>query len=195
MSLVHGRQVYLQPRAITASKCISRLGTLRPASLHDHGLKVHISKLARSRPPRVSPTSLHHGLKVYLQSRLITAFKCISCLVRLRAAGSHDHGLQVQISKLARSRRPSVLPTALNYGHQRWISKIALSQSRSASLCSLAHGLQVYFQICSITATKCISKDARSWPRSISLRSLDRHHQAHLEFLSITACSQSRYSV
>jgi len=34
--------VHLHTRTITASKCISRLARLRPASAHDHGLQVHL---------------------------------------------------------------------------------------------------------------------------------------------------------
>jgi len=70
-----------------------------------------------------------------------------------------------------------------------------LTLSRSASLCSPDHSVQVYLQIRTITTSKCISKLARSRPRSVSLSSLDRHFQAHLELLSSTACSQSRYTV
>jgi len=71
---------YLQTRWITASKCISILAWLRPAGLHDHGLQVHISKLAQSRPPSVSPDSLNHCLLI----RSIMASKCISKLARSR---------------------------------------------------------------------------------------------------------------
>jgi len=134
-------------------------------------------------------------LQVLVQSRLITASKCISRLARLRPARSHDHWLQVDISRLARSRPPSVSPDLLDYVLPKCISKLARSWSRRASLSSLDRGLQVHLEICSITASKCISKVARSQPGSISLSSLDRHVQAHLQLLSSTACSQSRYSM
>ena len=117
-------------------------------------------------------------LQVPLQTRSITASKCISKLARLRPASSHEHGLQVHLQ--SRSITAS-----------KYISKLARSRPPS----SLDHCLQVYLQIRSITASKCISKLARSRPRSISLSSLDRHFQAHLELLSSTACSQSRYRV
>jgi len=117
-------------------------------------------------------------IQVVVQSRTITASKCIS--------------------KLARSRPPSVSPTSLDYCLQvrtsmasRCISKLARLRSCSASLSSLDRGLQVYLEIPSITDSKCISKVARSQPRSIPLTSLDRHFQAHLELLSSTACSES----
>jgi len=121
------------------------------------------SELARLRPP----SSLHHGLQAYLQSRSITA------------------------SNLARSRPPSASPNSLDYGLQ---VRTPMA-SKCISPNSLDHGLQVYRQIRSITASKCISKVAQSGPRSVSLSSLDRHFQAHLELLSSAACSQSRYTV
>ena len=121
-----------------------------------------ISNLAQSQPPSASPNLLHHGLQVYfqtrsitackfarswpssayLQPRLITASKCISRLARLRPARSHDHGPQVHISKLARSRPPSVSPDSLNY----------------------------VLRVRSITASKCISKLARLWPPQVHLQ-------------------------
>ena len=60
---------------------------------------------------------------------------------------------------------------------------------------SLHHGLQVHFQIRSITTCKCISKVTRSLPRSVSLSAFDRQFLAHLESLSSGVCSQSRYTV
>jgi len=98
-------------------------------------------------------------------------------------------------SKLAPLRPPSVSPNSLDYGLHKCISNLPRSRSRSASLSSLDHGLQVYLQIPSTTASMCISKVARSRPRSVSLSSLDRHFQAHLELLSSATCSQSRYTV
>jgi len=88
-SLDHGLQVYLQTRSITASKCISKLARSRPPSVSpdslDYGLQVRtimasmcISKLARSQPPSASLSSLDLSLKVHLQTRSITASKCIS---------------------------------------------------------------------------------------------------------------------
>jgi len=179
-------QVLVQTRLITASKFISKLARSRPPSVSpdsiDHGLQVHlwvhsisasqcISKLARSWPPSASLNYLHLGLPVHLQTRLITASKCIS--------------------KLARSGAPSVSPDSLNYS----LKGRTIMASKCVSPTSLDHGLQVYLQIPSITASKCLSKVARSRPRSISLSSPDRHFQAHLELLSSTAYSQSIYSV
>jgi len=162
--------VLVQTRSITASKLArSRPPSVSPNSL-DYGLQVHISKLARSCPPSVSPNSLDYSLQVHLHTRLITASKCIS--------------------KLGRLRPLSVLQTC-----SITASKFARSWPPSASTHSLDHGLQVHLHTGSIMASECISKLARSRPRSVSLSSLDRHVQAHLELLSSTACSQSRYTV
>jgi len=66
ISLLHGLQVYLETRSITASKCVS------PNSL-DHGLQVYLQtrlitacKFARAWPPSASPNSLDHDLGVHL---------------------------------------------------------------------------------------------------------------------------------
>jgi len=89
ISLDYGLQVHLKNRSITASKCLSKLASLRPASSHKHGLQVHlqsrsitaskcISKLALSRPPSVSLSSLNLGLQLHLQTRSIMASVWIS---------------------------------------------------------------------------------------------------------------------
>jgi len=121
-------------------------------------------------------------LQVLVQSRSITASKCISNLARSGprslSPNSLDSGLQVRMSMA-----------------WKCISKLAQSQSWSASLSSLDHGLQMYLQLHLITTSKFFSTPARSRPRSISLSSLDRHFQAHLELLSSPTCSQSRHSV
>ena len=124
---------YLQTRSITASKCIPIL--------------------ARLPPPSVSPNSLHHRLQVHLQTRSITASKGISRLDRLRPASSHDHGLQVHISTLARSRPPSASPNSLDYRlqvhlHSRlitaseYISEFTGSSISGAPRIALKHRLQ-----------------------------------------------------
>jgi len=123
-------------------------------------------------PPSTPPISLDHGLQVHLQTRSITASKCIS--------------------KPARSRPPSASPNSLDHGFQlhlqtrsiaacKCISKLAPSRLPIASPNSLNHGLQVHLQTRSIAASKCIYKLARSRHRSVSLSSLDWHFQAHLE--------------
>jgi len=81
-SLNLGRQLHLQPRSITASKCIS--------------------KFAPSRPPSASQNSLYHGLQVHLWVHSISASKCISKLARSRPQSaflsSLDLGVQVHLS-------------------------------------------------------------------------------------------------
>jgi len=106
-------------------------------------------------PPITRPISLNHGLQVYLQTRLITASKCISQLVR--------------------SPPPSVSPNSLDYGLQvctitasKCICKLARLCPPSASPNSLNHGLLVYLQTRSITDSKCISQLVRSRPPSTS---------------------------
>jgi hypothetical protein len=136
-------------------------------------------------------------LQVLVQSRSITASKCISKLPpsqpRNVSSNLLHRGLQMYlqtrtimaskcISKLGRSRPPSISPNSLD------------------------HDLGVHLQVHSITASKCISKYARlllpcafrkSLDHSLGVypSSLARHSQAHLELLSGTACSQSRYTV
>jgi hypothetical protein len=114
------------------------------------------SNLARSRPP----ISLDPGFQVYLQTRSITASKCIS--------------------KLARSRPPSASPNSLDPGLQVYF------QTRSISN-SLDHCLQVHLQTRSIPVSKCISKLARLLPPSASTHSLDHGLQVHLQTRSIMA--------
>jgi len=127
--------VHLQTRSITASKCISRLARLWPASvspnLLNYTLQVRmsmaskcISKLARSWPPSASLSSLNLSIQVHIQTRSITAFKCISEFTR--------------------------------------------STSPSASLSSLNLSLQVHIQTRSITASKCISEFTPSTSPSAS---------------------------
>jgi len=117
---------------------------------------ISASKFAPSRPP------------VYLQTRSITASKCISKLARLRPRSSHHHGLQVHIqtrsitaskciSKLGGSQPPSVSLNSHNYGLQ---VRTIMASSVTPNL--LNHGLPVYLQTRSITASECISKFTQS---------------------------------
>jgi len=157
--------------------------------------------------PSASPNSLYHGLQVYLwveldlglqvhlQTRSITASKCISQL--------HNLGLQMHlhtclitaskcISKLALSWPPSASlsstwswppsasPNSLDHGLQVHLS-VTRSWTPNASPNSLHLNLQVHLQTRSIMASKCISvfnliltskcifKLARSQPPSASL--------------------------
>jgi len=77
----------------------------------------------------------------------------------------------------------SVLVQTRSITTYMFIYRLARSRSRSASLSSLDHGFQVYFQIRSITASKCISKLARLR----SPNSLDYGLQVYIQTRSITA--------
>jgi len=157
-----------------------------------------ISKLDRSR----HPSSHDHGLQVHLQTRSITASKCISEFNLISASK--------RIPKLAWSRPPSVSlsstwsqpPSAsLSYSisASKCISKPARSRPPSASLCSTWSQPPSVFLSYSISASKCISKPARLRPPSASLsstrsrppsaspNSLDRSLQVHLPVHMITA--------
>jgi len=114
-------------------------------------------------PPGTPPFSLDRGLHVHLQTRFITASKCISELSRLRPPSSHYHGLQV------------CTITASNC-----TSKLAWWRPPSASPIPLDYGLQVHLQTCSITAFKGIANLARSGPPSASPISLDYSLQVNL---------------
>jgi len=112
----------------------------------------------------------------HLALRPSTASKYSSKLARLRLPNSHDHSLQLHISKLARSRPPTLSPNSLDYGLQlcpimapKSIYKIAWSRPPSASPDSLNHSVQVYLEIRCITA----SKFAWSWHPSSSPNSPD----------------------
>jgi len=127
-------------------------------------------------PPSTPPISIDHGLQVHLQTRSITASKCISEL--------HDHGLQMHlqtrsiaaskcisefslitaskcISEFTRSRPPSASPNSLDHGLQvpLWVT---WSRPRNASPNSLDLGLQVHL---------CVTR---------SPNSLDHDLQVHL---------------
>jgi hypothetical protein len=142
-------------------------------------------------------------LQVLVQSRSITASKCISELARLRPPSSHEHGLQVHLQ--TRSITAS-----------KCISEFTRSTSPSASLSSLDLSLQVHIQTRSITASKCISEFTRSTsPSASQTRSIKYIFKERWRLYgdtgvtevdrvtgsirsrprSITACSQSRYSV
>jgi len=90
----------LEVRTIVTSKCIS------PNSLDPSTASQYWSKLAQLQPPSSNNYSL--------QVRTIIAPKCISKLARIRHPSSHDHGLQVHISELARSRPSSESPNSLD---------------------------------------------------------------------------------
>jgi hypothetical protein len=100
-------------------------------------------------PPSTHPISINHGLQVHLQTRLITASKCISEL--------HDRGLQMHLQ--TRSIVASKCISEFNLtSASKCISKLARLRPPSVSQSSLNHGLPVHLQTPSRTASKCISE-------------------------------------
>jgi len=104
----------LQSRSITASMCISKLAGLLPASSHNYGLQVDISKLAQLWPPTEcpkyrsimasscsSPNTLDYNVGVHLYVHSITSYTCISKSPSLppphASPKSIDHGLGVYL--------------------------------------------------------------------------------------------------
>jgi len=137
--------MHLHTRFIMASKCISKLAGLRPASAHDQGLQVHLqtrsitaSKFAQSWPPcGIPPNSHNHGSK------------CISEQARLRHPSLHEDGLQVLL-------QTSCITIS------ECISKFTRSRPPSVSLNTLDYRLQVHLQAHSIAASEYISEFTRS---------------------------------
>jgi len=133
-------------------------------------------------------------LPVLVQTRSITACKCIAKLVRLRRPSASpntlDQGLQVRlqtrsmraskcISKYARLR----LPNSHVHCIQVHISKHTRSWPPSVSPNSLDRGQHVHLRTPAITAFKCISTLARLWRPS----SHDPGSQVHRTTRSFTA--------
>ena len=112
---------------------------------------------------------------VLVQSCSIPFSRCISTLAQLQSPNWLDYSLQVPqqsslitVSQLARSQAPSVSPNLLNYSLQastimacKCIYTHTQSQFRSATLISFDHCLHMYFQIRSITTSKCTTKLVR----------------------------------
>ena len=99
---------------------------------------------------------------MHLQTRSITASRCITKLAGLQPPSSHDHGLHVHLW--------TCVITA-----SKCISNLTRSQPQSQSLNSQHYGLQIRM----IIASKCISKLARSQPQSASPNSLNHSLQVH----------------
>jgi len=127
----------------------------RPITL-DYGLQVHICILARLRPPSASLNSLDYGLEVYLQTRSITASKCISKHARSRSRSvylcSLDHGLQGYLQTSLMTATKCISPNSLDHGHQVLISQLALSWPPSASLSLVGRHFPAHLELLSSTA-------------------------------------------
>jgi hypothetical protein len=115
-----------------------------PNSL-DYGLPVRTIMASKG----ISLNSLDHGLHGYLETRSITASKCISTLAGLRPrsvfSNSRDNGLET-----------CSIPAS------KCILKFARLRSPSVSSASLEPGLQVHPQTHSIMASEHISEFTRS---------------------------------
>ena len=126
-------------------------------------------RMIMSWPPNVASTSsvpphmidchqqaLHENSKVQSPGHIPTGASWLTDAKRLSTLGA--------VHRLPLSTRPN----SPHYGLQvltimssKSIYTLALSQSRSASLRSVYHGLQMYLQTRSITASNCISRLAR----------------------------------
>jgi len=94
-------------------------------------------------PPSTSPISLERGLQVHLQTRSITASRCISHLAPSwppsASPNSHDHSLQVYLqpcsitaSKFPWSPPPSESPNSLDHSPQVYLQPRLIMASKFA---------------------------------------------------------------
>jgi hypothetical protein len=125
------------------------------------------SKLALSQAASPSPNSLDYGL----QTRSITASKCISKLTQLWHPSSHNHCLHVHLHTLDYWLQVLLLTRSIMAC--KCISKLGWSQLSSVSPNRPNYSLQVHLQTCSITASNWIAKLTPSRPPSASPNSLD----------------------
>jgi len=164
----------------------------------DYGLPVHTIIACKC----TSPKLLNCGLQVPLQTRWITASKCICNLT----------------CSQPRSISPDLLNSSLQVctiAASQWIFRYTWSQYPWESLISVNYGLQFL----TIMASNCISPNwvnfgvelnlhsrliiiserismlTGSWPPYMSRSSLNCHNHVPLELLSSTTCSQSRYTM
>jgi hypothetical protein len=139
------------------SKCISKLDRSRRSSSHDHGLQVHLQ------------TRSITASKCISEFNLISASKCISELL--------DLGLQMH------QETPSITASkCISELHHHGLQLHLQTRSIMASKC--------ISEFNSITASKCISKLAPFRPPSASLSSLNQRLQVLLRLRSSTICRQ-----
>jgi hypothetical protein len=101
----------------------------------------------RDRPPSSTPPiSSDHGHEVHLQTRSITASKCISKLARARPLSASLSSTIIALKCISKLARLSPACPFLIYtiSASKCISKFARSQPPSASPNSLDHCLQVH---------------------------------------------------
>jgi len=132
------------PSRLTASKYSSNLAWSWPPSacpmFLDHRLQVRTHIASKC----ISSNSLNQGLQVHLQTRSVTASKSISNVAWLRPPSSHNHGLHVHPQNWLEYVLQVCTITAskcISKTRSFTASKFAQSQPRSASLCSLDHGV------------------------------------------------------
>jgi len=154
-SFPHSLPLYLQTRLITTSKGISKLTWSWPTSSHPHGLQLHLQtplitasnclcKLARL----WSPSSHNHPVHVHLQTHLITASKFTVSWSSSAYLQTRTISASKCISKLVGLQPPSVSLNSLHHTFQgykiigsKFISKLDRSRHRNASGSPLNHGL------------------------------------------------------
>ena len=102
--LDHSLQVHLHTRSNMASKRISKLARLRPASLHHHDHQVHL----QTRSITSFMLAWSSPLSAYLHTPSIMASKWISKLTRLQLPSSHDSGLQVRLQTCSITISPCI---------------------------------------------------------------------------------------
>ena len=138
LSIDYLQVLIYSPSIIACCKCISKLDRSQLGvhlCVHSISASKCMSKLARSRPPSASLSSLNLGLQLHLPTCSITASQCISeftqCWSPIASPTLLDHGLKVRLQT-------------------RWImaseciSEFTWSRPRSASLNLLDHGIQVH---------------------------------------------------
>jgi len=151
-------------------------------SLHSHDYKVTNKSClsCRHRSLPIYRLQIDH-LQVLLQSQSIMAFKCISKLTRSRppsvSPDSLYNGLQVHRS-VTRSQPPKKSANSLNYGlHVHlWVQ--------------LDLRMQVHLQTHSIAASKYIPQFTQSRPPCASLNSVTQRLEVLLSLCSSNVCSQ-----
>ena len=132
--------------------------------MHNHGLQVNISNLARRQAPSGTPNLLYHGLEWYHQSRSITASKFAQSLFPSASPTSVDYSLRVRMIMACKSISTLTQlhpPSSHEHHLQVHTSRPTQSGPPSASRISLDHGLQLYLQTGSILPSRCISTLAR----------------------------------
>jgi hypothetical protein len=110
----HGLQVCIRRRSITACNSISKLCWSQPTCPRNHGLQLHITKPAWSRPTGTSSMWLDYSPESFLQTHSITASMCISTPAQSLPPIVHTRGLELHIAKYWISLQPSPAPTLRN---------------------------------------------------------------------------------